>query len=204
VNLNAIEQRVLGALLEKSLATPNLYPLTLNSLTLACNQQTSREPVTNYDEALVEATLEELREKRMVVKHLGARADKFSQTLSLMADVSREELALLAVLMLRGAQTVGDLRQRAERMAEFADLSAAQTALSSLCNRNPAMARMLERRAGEKEARYVHALGEVHVPLVSEAEHAPAQTPTQARLDAIEAELVALKLEFAAFKKQFE
>ena len=150
MQLNPIELRVLGALLEKCLATPNLYPLTLNSLTLACNQSTSREPVTDYNEELVLETLNELREKRLVIQHLGARANKYSQTLSLMADISPQQLAVLAVLMLRGPLTAGDLRQRTERMADFVDLPAVQAAMDGLATRQPPLAAPMAKRADRK------------------------------------------------------
>jgi uncharacterized protein len=207
MQLNTIELRVLGALLEKCLATPNAYPLTLNSLTLACNQSTSREPVTDYSDALVEETLTELREKRLVVQHLGARAAKFSQTLSLMADISQQQLALLAVLMLRGAQTPGDLRQRTERMADFADLAAVQAALDGLATRQPPLVAPLAKRAGEKELRYTQLFNSDAATAAiapGQADAAPLKTPTQVRLDALEAELAALRAEFALFRKQFD
>ncbi|MCX8116263.1 MAG: DUF480 domain-containing protein, partial [Burkholderiaceae bacterium] len=105
------------------------------ALVAACNQKTSREPVTDYPEASIRDALEQLRDKRLVIEHLGARAHKYQQTISLMADMSRPMCALLAVLMLRGAQTAGDLRQRCERMAEFADLAAVQQNLDALAAR---------------------------------------------------------------------
>jgi uncharacterized protein len=206
MKLDPIELRVLGSLLEKCLATPDQYPLTLNSLVLACNQKTSREPVTDYNEATVQQALDELREKKLVVQHVGGRAPKFAQSLSLMADTTPQQLATLAVLMLRGAQTVGELRQRCERMAEFADLAQVQTALDALTARQPALAAALPKRPGEKEVRYTQ-LYNTDVALTHSANSIESEMPkstTQQRLDTLEAELADLKAQFAAFRKQFE
>jgi uncharacterized protein YceH (UPF0502 family) len=207
--LDPIEVRVLGALIEKSLLTPDVYPLSLNALVAACNQKTSREPVTDYPEATVRDALEQLRDKRLVVEHLGARAHKYQQTISLMSDMTPAHCALLAVLMLRGPQTAGDLRQRCERMAEFADLAAVQQGLEALAARQPPLVAALPRRPGEKEQRWLHLLGadrpeahENHGDSAMESE--VPKTDTRRRLEALEAELAQLKAEFAAFRKQFE
>ncbi|MFM2397923.1 MAG: hypothetical protein RL341_80 [Pseudomonadota bacterium] len=207
MKLDPIELRVLGSLLEKSLATPDQYPLSLNSLTLACNQKTSREPVTDYPESAIEQALEELREKKLVVQHVGGRAKKYAQSLSLMADITPQQLAVLAVLMLRGPQTPGELRQRAERMAPFAELADAQTALDALAARKPPLAAPLPKRPGEKEVRYTQLYNTEFAgaqPVAAAAESEMPKSATQQRLDALEAELADLKAEFAAFRKQFE
>jgi uncharacterized protein YceH (UPF0502 family) len=206
MKLDAIELRVLGSLLEKCLATPDQYPLTLNTLVLACNQKTSREPVTDYDEATVQQALDELREKKLVVQHIGGRATKFAQSLSLMADITQQQLAVLAVLMLRGPQTVGELRQRSDRMAEFADLAQVQSALDALATRQTALAAPLPKRPGEKEVRYTQLYNTEFVPSSTPAalESEMPKSATQQRLEALEAELADLKAQFAAFRKQFE
>jgi uncharacterized protein len=207
MKLDPIELRVLGSLLEKCLATPDQYPLTLNSLVLACNQKTSREPVTDYDEATVQQALDELREKKLVVQHVGGRAPKFAQSLSLMADITPQQLAVLAVLMLRGPQTVGELRQRCERMAEFSDLTQVQAALDALAARQPALAAPLPKRPGEKEARYTQLYNTEFAPSAPTSTNVESDMPkstTQQRLDALETELAELKAQFAAFRKQFE
>jgi uncharacterized protein YceH (UPF0502 family) len=207
MKLDQIELRVLGSLLEKCLATPDQYPLSLNSLTLACNQKTSREPVTEYSESMVEQALEELREKKLVVQHVGGRAKKYAQSLSLMADVTPQQLAVLAVLMLRGPQTVGELRQRCERMADFADLAQVQAALDALAARHPALAAPLSKRPGEKEVRYTQLYNTEFAGSPTTATTVESEMPksaTQQRLDALEAELADLKAQFAAFRKQFE
>ncbi|MGL4575086.1 MAG: YceH family protein [Burkholderiaceae bacterium] len=211
MKLDQIELRVLGSLLEKCLATPDQYPLSLNSLTLACNQKTSREPVTDYSESTVEQALEELREKKLVVQHVGGRAKKYAQSLSLMADITPQQLAVLAVLMLRGPQTPGELRQRAERMAPFAELADAQAALDALTTRQPPLAAPLAKRPGEKEVRYTQlyntefaGFGGSAPATATSVESDMPKSATQQRLDALEAELADLKAEFAAFRKQFE
>jgi uncharacterized protein len=207
MKLDQIELRVLGSLLEKCLATPDQYPLSLNSLTLACNQKTSREPVTEYSESMVEQALEELREKKLVVQHVGGRAKKYAQSLSLMADVTPQQLAVLAVLMLRGPQTVGELRQRCERMADFADLAQVQAALDALAARQPALAAPLSKRPGEKEVRYTQLYNAEFAGSPTTATTVESEMPksaTHQRLDTLEAELADLKAQFAAFRKQFE
>jgi uncharacterized protein len=206
MKLDTIELRVLGSLLEKCLATPDQYPLTLNSLVLACNQKTSREPVTDYLEATVQQALDELREKKLVVQHVGGRAPKFAQSLSLMADTTPQQLAVLAVLMLRGPQTVGELRQRCDRMAPFTDLAQVQSALDALTTRQPALAAALPKRPGEKEVRYTQLYNTEFVPTqpTTAVESDMPKSATQQRLDALEAELADLKAQFAAFRKQFE
>jgi uncharacterized protein len=207
MKLDQIELRVLGSLLEKCLATPDQYPLSLNSLTLACNQKTSREPVTEYSESMVEQALEELREKKLVVQHVGGRAKKYAQSLSLMADITPQQLAVLAVLMLRGPQTVGELRQRCERMADFADLAQVQAALDALAARQPALTAPLSKRPGEKEVRYTQLYNTEFAGSPTTATMVESEMPksaTQQRLDALEAELADLKAQFAAFRKQFE
>jgi uncharacterized protein len=206
MKLDPIELRVLGSLVEKSLATPDQYPLSLNSLTLACNQKTSREPVTDYPESAIEQALEELREKKLVVQHVGGRAKKYAQSLSLMADITPQQLAVLAVLMLRGPQTPGELRQRAERMAPFAELADAQAALDALAARKPPLAAPLGKRPGEKEVRYTQLYNTEFAGTQSAAavESEMPKSATQQRLAALEAELADLKAEFAAFRKQFE
>ena len=126
--LDAVEARVLGALIEKDLTTPEYYPLSLNALTNACNQKTNREPVTNYDDATVAAAIERLRSERMAaaVTGAGSRVEKYAHRLADNFNFSERELAILAVLLLRGPQTPGELRQRADRMHSFDDLEAVE------------------------------------------------------------------------------
>ncbi len=138
-SLHPIEVRVLGALLEKDLTTPEYYPLTLNALQNACNQKSSREPIVNYDETTVAQGLELLRQKQLVLKVSGAghRVEKYAHRLGETLNLGRRELALLAVLMLRGPQTVGELRGRTERMHPFEDMDEVEHVLKSLSEREP-------------------------------------------------------------------
>ena len=135
--LHPVEVRVLGALLEKDLTTPEYYPLTLNALQNACNQKSSREPVTAFDEATVSQALESLRHRGLASKVSGAghRVEKYGHRLGDSMNLGRRELAVLAVLMLRGAQTVGELRGRTERMHEFSDMDEVERVLQSLADR---------------------------------------------------------------------
>jgi uncharacterized protein YceH (UPF0502 family) len=145
--LHPIEIRVLGALLEKDLTTPEYYPLTVNALQNACNQKSSREPVVQYDESTVEQALELLRNKHLVLKVSGAghRVEKFAHRLGETFNFGRRESALLCVLMLRGAQTVGELRGRTERMHEFADMDEVEHVLESLAQREPPLVARMPR-----------------------------------------------------------
>ena len=138
-SLHSIEVRVLGSLLEKDLTTPEYYPLTLNALQNACNQKSSREPVVSYDETTVAQGLELLRQKQLVLKVSGAghRVEKYAHRLGETLNLGRRELALLCVLMLRGPQTVGELRGRTERMHPFEDMEEVERVLESLAVREP-------------------------------------------------------------------
>jgi uncharacterized protein YceH (UPF0502 family) len=180
VDLSPVEIRVLGSLLEKQRTTPDAYPLTLNALRLACNQSTNRDPVVDYDEDAIREALDRLRRRgytRMASGH-GSRAPKFRHLLDDALGAGRDELALLCVLMLRGAQTPGELKQRSERLHDFADLDAVHSTLDRLIERELAV--RLERRPGQKEERFVQLLGEGEEASPAEA-GAPAgdATPTQ-------------------------
>jgi uncharacterized protein len=157
--LDPVQIRVLGCLLEKQQATPDAYPLTLNALRLACNQSTSRDPVVDYDEATVRDAAQRLGQRgwaRLTSYH-GSRTAKYRHLLEEALGLSSEERALLCVLMLRGPQTLGELKQRSEKLHGFADLSAVEEVLDRLTARD--LGRWLERRPGQKEARYTHLLG---------------------------------------------
>src|SRR3984885_2064482 len=137
--LHAVEVRVLGALLEKDQTTPEYYPLTLNALVNACNQKSSREPIVNYGEEIVSEALASLQHRGFALRISGAghRVEKFGHRLGEKLNLGRRELALLCVLMLRGPQTVGELRARTARMHDFADLEEVEYVLESLHNREP-------------------------------------------------------------------
>jgi uncharacterized protein len=157
--LNPVEARILGSLIEKDLTTPEYYPLSLNALLNACNQKSSREPVVNFDESTLEQGCESLRAKGLVLVHTGSRATKYSHRLSERMNLGRRELPLLCVLLLRGPQTLGELRTRTERMREFSDLDEVERALLHLADREDgAMTKRLPPQPGMKEQRWAHLL----------------------------------------------
>lgn len=201
--LHPIEVRVLGSLLEKDLTTPEYYPLTLNALQNACNQKSSREPIVNYDETTVAQGLELLRQKHLVMKVSGAghRVEKYAHRLGETLNLGRRELALLAVLMLRGPQTVGELRGRTERMHPFEDMEEVERVLEALAARQPDP---LAAPATRGRWRHLWDGGASH----NEAEDEPASSvPRQSlesRVSALEREVDELKREIESFRRQFE
>lgn len=162
LHLSAEEARVAGSLAEKQLATPQYYPLTLNALVNACNQTNNRDPVVSYDESLVQATIAALREKgvvRLVHPGGGSRVTKYRQVLDELLGLDQRELALVCVLLLRGPQTLNELRTRTERLADFDGVEAVERDLERLASeRDPALVQKLERQPGQKEARYATTL----------------------------------------------
>jgi hypothetical protein len=155
--LNPFEVRVLGCLIEKELATPEYYPLTLNALVNACNQKSNRNPVMAMEEAEVSATLDSLRTGQWALLSAeGGRVPKYRHALMERLRLDPAELALLAELLLRGPQTMGELRVRTERMHQFPDLAAVEEALQELMERTPPLVALLPRMPGHKEQRYAH------------------------------------------------
>ena len=205
--LNDIEVRVLGSLVEKQVTTPEYYPLTLNSLMLACNQKNNRSPVTSYTEEEVAQALESLREKNLAYVFYGAtsRVPKYKHVLPEVMHLSLPELAIMCVLLLRGAQTSGELATRAFRLHEFAGLEEVDATLNSWISREPdALVTRLPRQPGQKEVRYAHLLsGEVLVD-VANPEVLPTRSRSNDRVAALEAEVETLKAEVGMLKKQFE
>ena len=204
-SLSDEELRVLGCLLEKQRTTPDQYPLSLNALRLACNQSTNREPVVDYDESTIREALHRLERRRMVRLASGSRTAKYRHLLAEALPLDDGEQALMTVLMLRGAQTPGELKQRSERMHSFADLTAVHDALARLIERGLAM--RLERRPGQKEERYAQLLGEGEdaTEQPASARTAPAETalehgflPTE--LDELRARVGRLEREVAALR----
>ena len=216
--LNASEIRVLGALIEKQITTPDYYPLSLNALTNACNQLTNREPVVSYDEQTVVRAIDTLREKRLASLFSGAesRVAKYKHALNEAVLLTPAETALLCVLMLRGPQTVGELRTRAERMFTFDSLAEVEEALGALANRTPQpLVTKLPRQPGTKESRYTQLLGgppAAHdtsaAPVELAAPAGPAAPDRIAKLEseteALRRELAELRQQFADFRKQFD
>ncbi len=226
------EQRVLGCLIEKRWTTPDQYPLSLNALRLACNQSTNRDPVTRYDEPTVRDAAQRLCKyglARLASGH-GSRATKYRHLAEEALGLGREELAVLAILLLRGPQTPGELKARADRMVHLESLAEVERVLAVLAERD--FARRLDRRPGQKEDRFEHLLGGAgssasapsHPPLAPAADLAPAPVspvhaphtsapvaadpgPTvadrlEAKVDALEAEVAALREDLAALRAE--
>jgi hypothetical protein len=202
--LDAAETRVLGALLEKEITTPDYYPLSSNALVNACNQKSNREPVVSYDEDTVEDALERLRAKGLAMRVTGdSRVPKHEQRFTEKFNLGRREAALLCVLMLRGPQTVGELRGRSERLYTFDDLEAVEATLARLADM--AYVKKLPRRAGFKEPRWAH-LFPGDVEEAAEAPPPPEErgASDRDRIARLEADLAALKREFEEFRRKFE
>lgn len=156
--LSPVEVRIIGCMVEKQRTTPDTYPLSLNALRTACNQSTNRDPVVDYDEATLGEALRSLADRRWIRSSTGGRAVKYRHMLAGQLSLPDDQLALLAVLMLRGPQTPGELKQRAERLSPFADVAAVLTAMDELIARG--LAEAVPRRPGQKEGRYRHLLGD--------------------------------------------
>lgn len=156
--LNAIAARVLGALMEKQLTTPDQYPLTLNSLVLACNQKTSREPVSNYESGQVQHCVSELQDQQLVSVDYGARAARYDQRLTRVLSVDKATQAILTVLLLRGPQTVAEILTRTQRMYDFGSHQALEEKLQQLCAKTKPQLMHIPRQAGQREDRYMHLL----------------------------------------------
>jgi uncharacterized protein len=223
VDLTAPEIRVLGCLLEKQRTTPDAYPLSLNALRLACNQATNRDPVVDYDEATIRDALQRLSRRRWARLASGhsSRASKYRHLLDDALGLARDEQAVLAVLMLRGPQTPGELKLRSERLAPFADLEAIHVTLNRLIERG--LAARLQRRPGQKEERYEQRLGEeaereedgaqagAPAPPAPLATASPATPPPPAasprddeRVARLEDEVAALRDELAALRERLD
>jgi uncharacterized protein YceH (UPF0502 family) len=200
IKLTETEVRVLGSLIEKDITTPEYYPLSLNALVNACNQKSNRDPVLQLDEDAVRDALEGLQQQRMAGPARGAdsRVTKYEQRLQEVFNFTRPEIAVLCVLLLRGPQTPGELRGRADRMHRFEALEDVQSALQKLMQRDPPLAKVLPRQPGTKESRYAHLLGGD----VVEAE-GPAQSGGPVERNAADADrLVRLEEEVAELRRE--
>ncbi len=204
--LNEIETRIVGCLVEKQLTTPEYYPLTLNALVAACNQKSNREPVTNYGEQEIERALDILRDKNLVYVFYGSssRVPKYKHMLPSVYELDERETALVSVLMLRGAQTIGELNQRTGRLYEFSGLNEISETLDGLAKREEPVVLKLERQPGQKEGRYAHLLsGAIDIESYAR-ESANAQLPRADRISELERELENLRNEFNLFRESFE
>ncbi len=213
--LNAEEARVLGALLEKSMATPEYYPLSLNGLLNACNQKSNREPVVAYDETTVLGAIDGLKGKRLVVQSSASRVPKYAECFAGNAKLIIREAALLCLLLLRGPQTVGELRGRSERLYGFADLAEVDEALANLAEMG--LVKKMARQPGRKESRFMHLLAgepaesgqeggaasQETVAMAGEAGNGPL-TRLQEEVAVLKEELAKLQQQFLDFKGQFD
>lgn len=208
--LTTEEARVLGSLMEKEVSTPDYYPLSLNALVNACNQTTSREPVVRYDESTVVRALDGLREKKMLweVEQAGGRVRKYQQQFSKWHDLDEQAHAVMTLLLLRGAQTPGELKSRSDRLATFRELSEVEAVLTRLAERNPPFVVRLPRLPGTKEARYMHLMtGDIEVEAIAEGEVTPVSSSGRTlsdRVQQLELDVAALRAELDAFRKQFD
>jgi uncharacterized protein len=219
LQLSDVEVRVLGALVEKEITTPEYYPLSLNALVNACNQKSNRDPMMNLDEEGVRVALRSLTDHALARSAGGdSRVAKFEHRLNELYNFHRHEIAVLCVLFLRGPQTPGELRTRTERMYAFEDLEAVHSALHHLMRREPSLVKVLPRQPGTKESRYMH-LFSGDTPPDREAEREVGEDSGRVagsalgaeRIAQLEAEVIELRREletlreqFAAFQKQFQ
>ena len=214
--LTEVEARVLGSLVEKELTTPEYYPLSLNALVNACNQKSNRDPVMSLDETAVREAIRALEKKGLAgpADNMVSRVTKYEHRLQEAYNFTRHEVAVLAELLLRGPQTPGELRSRAERMHTFDDLGVVNTTLRKLMDRQPPLVKVLPRQPGTKEARYAHLLsGDVEMAAPEPEEHPagasgskgdPRTAALEEEIASLRAEVESLKQQFAEFRKQFE
>jgi uncharacterized protein YceH (UPF0502 family) len=203
--LNDVDVRVLGSLIEKELTTPEHYPLSLNALVNACNQSSNRDPVVRFDEVTVKAAVDRLRKYSLVrsIQRTDARVMKYMHLTHEAMSLERPEIAVMCVLMLRGPQTVGEIRTRSGRLFEFPSLEEVEATLDRLIARSPSLVTRLERQPGQKEARYAHLLsGEVHIAPQAAAD-APADVSVEPdRYAALESVVESLRREVADLRAE--
>jgi uncharacterized protein YceH (UPF0502 family) len=208
--LSAEEIRVLGSLMEKSRTTPDYYPMTINSLTAACNQKSARRPVVQYDEDTVVRTLDILKKKGLISTATGgsSRAVKYKHNFAIVFPVVPAEVALICLLLLRGPQTPGELNTNSGRLYEFESLDDLQETLEKLSTSDVPYVTQLPRRTGQKEARYMHLLGEsLEIPEDDELENNAGSsgstvTALEARVTKLEDELATMRVEFDKLMKE--
>jgi uncharacterized protein YceH (UPF0502 family) len=209
MDLTPVEARILGCLLEKERTVPENYPLSLNSLIVACNQTTNRDPITAYDQQTVEDGIASLREKKLVtvIFGSGSRVQKYRHNLPEHFELDRRDIAVMAILLLRGPQTAGELRSRTERLFHFATIEELEACLEGLGRGDSPLIRLLPQQPGQKERRYMHLFSAEPAGgwQTTSYEPPPAPRPSRddARLEALETELAALRREMADLKTQF-
>jgi len=206
--LSAEEIRVLGSLMEKSRTTPDYYPMTINSLTAACNQKSSRRPVVQYDDDTVVKALDSLKKKGLVSTATGgsSRAIKYKHNFAIVFPVIPAEVALICLLMLRGPQTPGELNTNSGRLYEFETLDDVQQALEKLSGGDVPFITLLPRRIGQKEARYMHLLGEtLDIPEDDETDNGGSASPSQNNtITALEQRVSKLEEELSTMRQEFD
>jgi uncharacterized protein YceH (UPF0502 family) len=202
--LTAVQARVLGVLIEKERTVPDTYPLTINSLLTGCNQKSSREPVMELTESDVIHALDELKSQSWVVDHLSGRVARYSHQMGKILQIPSQSVAVLAILMLRGPQTAGELRNNCERLHRFADISAIDAFLQELAARSSApLVKLLPRQPGSREPRWAHLLaGEPELPISTSNNTGVEDATLLTRIEQLESQLAELKTEFLALKNQ--
>jgi uncharacterized protein YceH (UPF0502 family) len=198
IHLNALEVRVLGCLMEKQLLTPDVYPLSLNALQTAANQKTSREPVMSLEPADISRTLKSLQERGLARLMPGSRVDRYEQTASRHFSLTKQQSALIAMLLLRGPQTLNELQTRTERMAGFGSTEAVREELDMLIGKRPALAKEIGRAPGQREDRFAHLLaGDVEASVLASSGPRESVADLKARIAELEAEVAELKRKIA-------
>lgn len=200
--LNPIEIRVLGSLIEKSKTTPDYYPMTLNSLTAACNQKTSRNPVVQYDEETVVIALNALKKMGLIATAMGgtSRSVKYKHNFTLIFPLTTAELAVMCLLFLRGPQTAGEINTNSARLHEFESLEEVLAVLYKLAHADIPLVQQLPKRAGQKEVRYTHLLGET---IDFEEDELP-EEPARKSVNEMEARLAIVEQELAIMKESLD
>ncbi len=205
--INEQKARILGSLVEKQLTTPEYYPLTLNALTAACNQKSNRDPVMSLDDAAILAAIDNLRDKNLVYLFYGSgsRTVKYKHMLPNVYELEPPAVALISLLLLRGPQTVGELRGRADRLHQFSSLQEVQDTLDDLANRSDPLVSRLERQAGQKEARYAQLLsGEPDLSKFAAPSERSVSGVSDERIEKLESEVARLNTELTEFKAMFD
>jgi uncharacterized protein YceH (UPF0502 family) len=211
--LNEVEARVLGSLIEKEITTPDYYPMSLNSLVNACNQKSNRDPLMNLDEDAVRDAVRGLQGLDLSSSRVDSRVPKYEHRIQEVFNFTRGETAIVCALLLRGPQTIGELRGHSERLYRFEDLSDVQSVLQRLMTREPPLVKILPRQAGTKESRYMHMLcGDLEPQLAQKPSGSELADPAVAagralnsdRIERLEEEMQRLRAEFEALREQFE
>lgn len=205
-NLDEAEIRVLGSLVEKQLTTPEYYPLTLNALTAACNQKSNRDPVVSYDEATILGAIDSLREKNLVYLYYGStsRTVKYKHMLPSVYELDAAATAVMGVLMLRGPQTLGEIRERSGRLFEFGSIAEVSEKLDELSRREEPLVVKLERQPGQKDHRYAHLLGgPVMASAIANKHEIIRDAASGSKIAELEQAVAELKDDLAEFRREF-